>query len=633
MKPSSTHAAMMPLGDADLATFLADHPPFDGLADEAVARLASSAVQQSFATGALILDAFRDPSVEVFVILAGRVSLWNDADRLGADPDETLDPGALFGFSAMLTERSVGPRAVAAAPTLLARIPGDVAASAFASRRGARFLAESMFAVSRTCTAAPTYASIDDLVRGQLLVVKPSEPIGRVAQLMTERHLSYAVVQHADGRYAVVTDTSIRAAVAAGTLTSATPAAEVCAAALPTTTLGDSAVEALIGMLEANADQVVVLDRNQQAFAVVSARDFTASATTADVSLHEQLRRAASTADLVERALRIPFLLGDLLSRGLASGKVIAVNSTMIDAVIRRAIELTFEAHPQLSLDAFTWLSLGSNGRREAVLSSDIDSAVAFVGSPSSQEILHYVAAFGEVHGVLAQAGLLSDGHGASASRRVFARTNNEWRTAALGWLAAPIDGQGAMMTSLLVDGRPIFGDRGLPAVAEVFSELRSHPDTMRLLLQDSLARRARLRGSRDLKDLLARRPALMNIKTHAILPIVNLARWAALSVGSPVLPTVERLEVAAGSEMLPSKQAHTLIEVFEVLQRLRLRYQLMEHHSGKPPGDKLIVEHMSPIDRSVISQAVREISAVQKRMANIAAYLPAEDWTAKGQE
>ena len=52
--------------------------------------------------------------------------------------------------------------------------------------------------------------------------------------------------------------------------------------------------------------------------------------------------------------------------------------SSILDTIVRRTITLIFAQHPDLSLDAFTWLSLGSNGRREAVLSSDIDSAVAF---------------------------------------------------------------------------------------------------------------------------------------------------------------------------------------------------------------------------------------------------------------
>ena len=61
----------------------------------------------------------------------------------------------------------------------------------------------------------------------------------------------------------------------------------------------------------------------------------------------------------------------------------------------------------------------------------------------------------------------------------------------------------------------------------------------MRLLLRESLSHRAKLRSA---WRLFARRPDTFDIKAHALLPVVNIARWAALSVGSAVLPTTERL-------------------------------------------------------------------------------------------
>ena len=159
-----------------------------------------------------------------------------------------------------------------------------------------------------------------------------------------------------------------------------------------------------------------------------------------------------------------------------------------------------------------------------------------------------------------------------------------------------------------------------------MFSDLRRHPGTMRLLLEESLSARAK---TRSLRDVLARRDTV-DLKEHALLPIVNTARWAALAVGSAALSTTERLKAAAGSAMLPDEQAHNLIDVFAVLQRLRLRYQLIQHQRGEPPTDLITRDRMSPIDRSVVSQAIREIAAVQRRMDNIAAYLPAEAWTSR---
>ncbi len=395
----------------------------------------------------------------------------------------------------------------------------------------------------------------------------------------------------------------------------------------PTARLGDSAAEALILMLDREADHVLVTDRNQHLVGVIMPRDFAVSPTTAGVSVHEQIRRAGTVEELQRRCRRVAPMLADLLSRGLASGKVIAVYSAIVDTIVRRALALTFAEHPDLSLDAFTWLSLGSNGRREALLSSDLDSAVAFDDGIGEPELERYRAAFARVDVVLADAGLIGDDHGATAERAPFARTNADWRAAARGWLVSPVRDQGAIMTSLLVDGRPIHGDPGLTAVSRVFSDLRAHPGTLRLLLQESLSTRARLRSVRD---VFARRDTF-DVKTHALLPIVNLARWSALSVGSAALPTTERLQAAAGSAMLPAEQALNLVEAFGMLQRLRLRYQLIQRQRGEPPSDLLSRDRLSPIDRSMLAQAVREIASAQRRMDNVSAHLPASEWASRG--
>ncbi len=129
------------------------------------------------------------------------------------------------------------------------------------------------------------------------------------------------------------------------------------------------------------------------------------------------------------------------------------------------------------------------------------------------------------------------------------------------------------------------------------------------------------------MRDVLKRRPDF-DLKKHALLPIVNIGRWAALSVGSHALPTVERLRVAAGSAMLPEDQATTLVEVFELLQRLRLRYQLLQHENGDDPSDVFVMDRMSPMDRTVVSEAVREIASIQRRMANVSNYVPAVEWS-----
>jgi CBS domain-containing protein len=614
---------MGPVDAAALKDFLASHSPFDSLDRYGLTTLAEAARLQTYSPGEVVVDAFAEPTVEVFVVVEGRVGLWNDADLLAGPAQERLEPGHLFGFSAMLTGQAVGPRAVALRPTTIARLPEVAVLPAFTSPRGTRFLArEVATALHGRSTAA--YTTVADLVRTAPLVVQGTEPVGAAVRSMSEADVGCCVVRLADGRLGLLTDRLLREGVLVPGRSLEVPVAEVADADPVRVALDDSVTEAVVALLDREADYLLVSDRDNVVRGLVSPRDMVVVTGTAGTGLQEQLRRAPDADALAATGRRLPALLGELLQDGLGSARVLAVYSTLVDACLRRAIELVLAEHPELPDNGFTWLSIGSNGRREAVLSSDVDSAVSFDEGLPPATVKAFRRAFREVHALLARAGLGHDQHGAAAYRPDFSRTKSEWRKAAQGWLDNPVVNQGAMMTSLLVDARPVWGDTGLPAVARVFNDLRAHPLAMQLLLRESLAYRAR---QRSVRDLLARRPETFDIKAHALLPITNIARWGALSAGTTVLPTPERLRESGTSEMLPAAQARTLAEVFEVLQGLRLEAQLDQVGRGEPASDILRLEHLSPLDRSVIASAVREIAAVQRRMDNLANWLPTEEW------
>ncbi|GAB4003415.1 putative nucleotidyltransferase substrate binding domain-containing protein [Nocardioides ultimimeridianus] len=616
-------------GGADgLEAFLGSHAPFTSAPAEVVRAAAEAAEVRRYARGELVLDAFTEPNDQIWIVVEGRVDVWNDAHGLSSAADELLGPGGLFGFSSMLTGRAIGPRVVAGSDAaVVARIPRDLVAVVFTSPSGAEFLATQIGRKVELASGRAGYSTVDELLAGPPLTVGADASVRETAKRMTEAGVGYAAVSCADGGTGLVTDADLRAGVLAAPVDpDRTRAAELMDPDPPAVVLGSSAAEALILLQDRNADFLLVTDPGGALRGVVGARDLVVSGTTSGVSLHEQLRRAASVEELRALSGRTAALLADLLEQGLASGRVITVYSAIIDTMIRRAIGLVFARHTELSTDAFTWLSLGSNGRREAVPSSDVDAAVAFDNAVTPAEIDRYRAVFVEVGELLASLGLSIDTHGATPTRRAFARTNDEWRRAAQHWLASPERDEGAIMTSLLVDARPIHGDPGLPEVSKVFGELRTHPGTMRLLLQESLAKRARRRTARD---VLNRRRGSFDVKEHALLPIVNLARWSALSAGSSVLPTTDRLRAAGGTAILPQPQAQALVEVFEVLQRLRLRYQLGEMAQGRPPTDVVRLDALTPINRSIIMRAAHEIAGAQRRMENVSTYADPESWTA----
>ena len=84
------------------------------------------------------------------------------------------------------------------------------------------------------------------------------------------------------------------------------------------------------------------------------------------------------------------------------------------------------------SCDGFAWLTLGSVARREAMPSSDVDSALSWrddMSSASGQ--LRAIAV--RTHEILDGCGLPSDRNGAVAYEPLFSRSQSEWFAAARG--------------------------------------------------------------------------------------------------------------------------------------------------------------------------------------------------------
>jgi CBS domain-containing protein len=73
---------------------------------------------------------------------------------------------------------------------------------------------------------------------------------------------------------------------------------------------------------------------------------------------------------------------------------------------------------------------------------------------------------------------------------------------------------------------------------------------------------------------------------------------------------------------MLTAEDGDTLGDVFEIVQRMRLRHQLEQLEAGVSPSDTITLRDVSAIDASVLNDAIREILAIQRRLANNARYV-----------
>jgi CBS domain-containing protein len=610
----------------DLAAFLGAHTPFQAMAGDELADLAAGSELVDFASGAVVADyATRVPD-DVWMVCKGQVTLHASADGTTID---TVEPGGIFGYTPLLTGGGMEFVARATQPTTLIRLPGALVRLQFAKPAGLAFLASTAWNTSSRTdrpTIAPTTDSrpVGEIVHGDVLLVGPEVSVRDAVCRMTEQHVSYALIRLPDGDLGIFTDRDLRTRVVAAGVSIDDPIAAVMSAPARRVTADMTAETVLMDMLEAGMKHMPVVTARGEVVGVLEDADLLAASARQSFSLRRSIGLARGATELQEVGQRVTGVAADLFRNGTKASATSAILSVVIDSLVRRALELALTeaggedgiAGSAGGVDGFAWLTLGSVARREAVPSSDVDSAMSWSDKMSSaSEQLRVLAA--RTHEILDGCGLPHDSNGAVAYEPLFSRSQSEWFAAAQGWLDDPLRGQGLMMSSLLIDGRVVWGEETLHTAPAAYHSMRDeHSDALRLQRLDALS--ARVVKTRSLRDVLSRRSGTFDLKHHAITPIVNLARWGGLSAGVTSASTPARLSAAAQAGAISDSDAETLCDVFVMLQRLRMAHQVGQIAAGHTPGDVITMSELSPLNRSLLNDGLREIVGVQRRVRNV---------------
>ncbi|MET0799477.1 MAG: putative nucleotidyltransferase substrate binding domain-containing protein [Rhodococcus sp. (in: high G+C Gram-positive bacteria)] len=639
---------------SELADFLGAHPPFQGASPAVLTDIAGAAVELDYASGAWVVGPTSklDVADTVWVVRTGRVVIVHSDDTSpAAVPIDTIGPGEVFGFSALLVGGTVEFCARATEPSTVLRLPGELIRPLFATPTGLAFLADAVTSASTHRGGAAEGSAgraVGELLSAPPVFVSVGTSVRDAVRHMTEQGSSYVLVPLRGSRYGIFTDRDLRVRVVAAGIGVDTPVEHVMTSPTETVTADRLAGTVLMDMLELGLRHMPVVSSRGEVLGVVEDSDLHAASTRRSFVVRRAVTSAATSAELADAGRLVPGLVADLFRGGTDALAVSAILSVVVDSLVRRAVEIEWAARPEVPRHNFAWITLGSVARREAMPSSDVDSALTWSDTTADpyvrgrsnsvprtrDEVLMGLAA--RVHASLDGAGLPSDTNGAVASSPRFARSAGQWESAAAHWLSNPFGDRGKagtpgrsagstpagdsglIMSSLMIDGRVVWGPRELNTVPEAYRRLLvDNPDALRLQLRDALAGRARLRS---LRDVLARRGGTFDLKAHALTPIVNLARWGGLSVGMASASTPARLAAASGNGMLSERDVTTLTEVFALLQRLRLSHQIDQMTAGHRPGDVLIMADLSPLERSLLTDGIREIAAVQRRVGYLAA-------------
>ena len=354
-------------------------------------------------------------------------------------------------------------------------------------------------------------------MRGEAVVVAPDTSIRDTARAMTASGAT-AVVIRLPSSLGIVTDRDLRSRVIAEGVGVDDPISAVMTAPAYTVAPDRLGGGVLLEMLDRGIRHFPVISARGELLGVIEDQDLIAIETRNSFYVRRQIAAAQSTDELAAAAHQLRPMVVALHDTKLAATSIAAIYSVVLDAITRRAVELALAELGEPDTP-FAWLALGSQARREAVPSSDVDSAIVWYGSAEEREVrprLHEVA----THAVAAleRCGLRPDQQGASASNLRFVRSEESWRRVARSWLADPTQEKALILTSVLVDSRPVWGIHAGTPVAEEFCLAPQHPELLRQLARFSLSYRPPtgfLRGTGGRAQRRAPRTARPQTRRH----------------------------------------------------------------------------------------------------------------------
>ena len=185
-------------------------------------------------------------------------------------------------------------------------------------------------------------------------------------------------------------------------------------------------------MLECGLRHMPVLTPRGEVVGVLEDADLLAASARQSFMLRRSIGLAADADELQKVGQRVTGLAVDLFRNGTKASATSAILSVVIDSLVRKALELALAEDDRAPIDGFAWLTLGSVARREAMPSSDVDSALSWRDELSlGRARLRAVGR--RVHEILDGCGLPSDSNGAVASKPTFSRSQSDWLAAAEG--------------------------------------------------------------------------------------------------------------------------------------------------------------------------------------------------------
>jgi CBS domain-containing protein len=567
-----------------------------------------------------------DGGQQAYVVCSGAIQLSCDSALV-----DTLVAGDLLGHEAFFPSPPAGLLATATQDSVLIALKGQLfqlllgngefEAHVRAKADSLRKRVHEIRQLQRSTRIDPFLRlSLRDVDHQPPLIVPPESSVFAAAGEMMRARATSCLVVPEKGPAGIITERDILGKVVAkGLDPKGTNVGSIMSSPVITVRSEDMLFEAFLRMVRASIRKLVVVDADGRPVGIIQERDLLSVKGENPVHLSGEIATAGSLQALKSVFERVDRMAVRSVAEGVGIFNVGRLISDMHDQILIRAVGMALEETGEPPPVAFSFLALGSEGRREQYLATDQDNAL-ICGDSDDPTVEPFFERFaGAVSHALLSIGIPPCPHGVMVS-------NPDWRMPLGRWLDGidemirKADLDSILRISLLTDMRHITGSGELSGrlKAYLFKKVAKSLFLLKYMAREALRFTPPIGFFGNfLVERGGERKGEFDIKKGGVFPITQSVRTLAVEHAILEPSTEERIQRLGEAGVFSAGLSAGILEAYAFFQTLRVRSQAERIQDGQRPDNHVSPDKLSSMERDRLKECFKIVVELQSLVHN----------------
>ena len=567
-----------------IADFLKEIPPFSFLSKQEQVSVASSIKIEYYDTGETVFEIDQVVNDVFYLVKEGAVGLYSEDEKLSDECDE----GDIFGLRALIRKGHYKLSAKAAEESIVYTIPSEIYQRLISKNvNAASFIIQSFASnlIKVKEEGIEKVKTYETLIEEELTAKYSKNPITCseettieiAAQIMTVKRVGSIIIEYDRKPIGIITDKDLRTKIATGKFSIKEKVTKIMSSPVICYPDNITIAEAQIAMLKNKITHLCITKNGKDSSDIVgllSEHDIILIRENNPSVLIKEIKRAFYIEELVAIRKKTENLLVRYLNQNVSIAFIAKIVSEINNALTSRAIALAIEGLNEEPPVPFSWVALGSQGRKEQILLTDQDNAIVFEDSNNNKTNRTYFLSLANiVTQMLHQIGFEYCPAEMMASNKQWCLSVSEWKEQYQKWISSPTQ-ENVMFCTIFFDFQTIHGHKNLgkELMTAIYKYIKKGPLFLKYLGVNALQNPPPLGFFRQfLVEESGEHKDQFDIKSKAMMPLVDAARILSLEKEIDAKNTLDRYSELIQLEPQNKVVYEDCIEAYKTLLLFRI--------------------------------------------------------------